>query len=77
LSIVTLARVMARAGAVRAMELDINPTWVHFNIYGPPAAGQPPSVPSVAYLLPDMGGPINRYVGSSNSRDFVALFRRS
>jgi hypothetical protein len=77
LSAASLARVMARAGAIRAMELDINPTWVHFNTYSPPAAGQPPSVPTVAYLLPDMGGPINRYVGSPNSRDFIALFRRS
>jgi hypothetical protein len=77
LSIVTLAHVMARAGAVRAMELDINPGWVHFNVYGPPAPGEPASVPSVTYLLPNMGGPINRYVGSLNSRDFVALFRRN
>jgi hypothetical protein len=77
LSIVTLAHVMARAGAVRAMEFDINPGWVHFNTFGPPALGQAPSVRSVAYLLPGMGGPINRYVGSLNSRDFVALFRRS
>ncbi|HSS09107.1 MAG TPA: phosphodiester glycosidase family protein, partial [Acidimicrobiales bacterium] len=68
LTIVTLAGVMARAGAVRAMELDINPGWVHFNTFGPPAAGQPPSVPSVAYLVPGMGEPINRYVGSPNSR---------
>jgi hypothetical protein len=77
LSIVTLANVMARAGAVRAMELDINPGWVHFNVYGPPAAGEPASVPNVTYLLPNMSGPINRYVGSLNSRDFVALFRRN
>jgi hypothetical protein len=77
LSIVTLARVMARAGAVRAMEFDINPTWVHFNVYGPPAPGQPATTPSVKYLLPDMGGPVSRYVGSLNSRDFIALFRRN
>jgi hypothetical protein len=77
LSILTLANVMARAGAVRAMELDINPGWVHFNVYGPPAPGEPATVPSVRYLLPNMGGPINRYVGSLNSRDFIALFRRN
>jgi hypothetical protein len=77
LSIVTLARVMARAGAVRAMELDINPGWVHFNTYGPPLPGQPASIPSVKYLVPGMTGPINRYVGSLNSRDFIALFRRN
>jgi len=77
LSILTLANEMARAGAVRAMELDINPGWVHFNVYGPPAPGEPASVPSVRYLLPNMGGPVNRYVGSLNSRDFIALFRRN
>jgi hypothetical protein len=63
------------------MELDINPGWVHFNIFGPPAAGQPPTTPSVVYLLPDMGGPLHRYVDSTqngqNGHDFVALFRRS
>ncbi|HSS08928.1 MAG TPA: phosphodiester glycosidase family protein, partial [Acidimicrobiales bacterium] len=81
LSAASLAGVMARAGAVRAMELDINPGWVHFNVFGPPTAGQPSTTPSVAYLLPDMGGPLHRYVDSTpngqNGHDFVALFRRS
>ena len=33
---------LARAGAVRAMELDINTAWVNFTSFDP-AAGQPAS----------------------------------
>jgi len=35
LNITTLARILARAGAVRAMELDINTDWVDFATYHP------------------------------------------
>jgi hypothetical protein len=70
----SLARVLARAGAVRAMELDINSAWVDFFTYAP-AAGQPPGSLSGAKLLPDMGSGPSRYLGA-NSRDFVAIFRR-
>jgi hypothetical protein len=73
LSAPTLASVLVRAGAVRAMELDINTAWVDFLTYGPPAApGQPPSVTK---LLTSMQASPNRYF-TANSRDFVALFRR-
>ena len=33
----SLALILQRAGAVRAMELDINSEWVTFNFYGGPA----------------------------------------
>jgi hypothetical protein len=75
LSAPTLAATLARAGAVRAMELDINSFWVDFFAYGPPLPGQP-GTPSVAKLIPDMQAATNRYF-TDNSRDFVALFRRS
>jgi hypothetical protein len=75
LSAGSLARVMARAGAVRAMELDINSEWVDFFSYGPAAAGQPAANLSVTKLLPDMRASLNRYFGA-NSRDFIAIFRR-
>ncbi|MDQ6618007.1 MAG: phosphodiester glycosidase family protein [Actinomycetota bacterium] len=73
LSITMLANVLSRAGAVRAMELDINSAWVEFVSYGPA-----PPVPTVAdtKLLPDMSGSTGKYLGG-NSRDFVALFRRA
>jgi hypothetical protein len=73
LSAPALASVMARAGAVRAMELDINSAWVDFFTYGPPAA--PGQLPSVTKLLTSMQASPNRYF-TANSRDFVALFRR-
>ncbi|MDQ1401676.1 MAG: hypothetical protein QOK20_3608 [Acidimicrobiaceae bacterium] len=73
LSISMLASVLARAGAIRAMELDINSSWVEFVSYGPaiPSAAMPD-----AKLLPDMSGGTSKYLGD-NSRDFVAVFRRS
>jgi hypothetical protein len=75
LSAPAMASVMARAGAVRAMELDINSAWVDFFTYGPPALGQPPDALAVTKLLPDMQAATNRYL-TANSRDFVAIFRR-
>jgi hypothetical protein len=68
-----LASVLARAGAVRAMELDINSAWVEFVSYGPVPPS--PTLPD-AKLLPDMSSGTSKYLGN-NSRDFIALFRRS
>ena len=34
-----LAQLLVRAGAVRGMQLDINPSWTVFVTYNPPAAG--------------------------------------
>jgi hypothetical protein len=67
----SLADVLVRAGAVRAMELDINSFWVSFNFYQHTAAGQEAS----AKLLPEMRRSASRYL-SNDSRDFIALFRR-
>ena len=72
LSASTLAAVLTRAGAVRAMELDINSTWVDFFTYGPNLLGGI----SVYKLLPDMRPSTNNYLTAS-SRDFIAVFRRS
>ena len=72
LSISMLANVLARAGAIRAMELDINSSWVDFVSYGPPTPS--PAVPDTQ-LLPDMSGGTGKYL-EDNSRDFVAVFRR-
>jgi hypothetical protein len=75
LSAASLAGVMARAGAVRAMELDINSEWVDYFTYAPAAPGQPSANLTVTKLLPDMRASLNRYF-SANSRDFIAIFRR-
>ena len=50
LDIADLANILVRAGAVRAMELDINTDWVNFSTYQPPigrrARPPPPTAPS-------------------------------
>ncbi|MFI5041463.1 MAG: hypothetical protein ACHQNA_06390, partial [Acidimicrobiales bacterium] len=71
LSASTLAAVLTRAGAVRAMELDINSAWVDFFSYGPNLLGGL----SVYKLLPDMRPSTSNYLTAS-SRDFIAVFRR-
>jgi hypothetical protein len=75
LSATTLAGVLVRAGAVRAMELDINSEWVDYFTYGPPAPTQAPTSLSATKLLPEMRASADRYL-TDNSRDFIAIFRR-
>ena len=65
----SLARVLQRTGAVRAMELDINYEWVSFNFFGTFGAGQPTK------LLPGMDRPPTRYL-TPDDRDFFAVFAR-
>ncbi len=65
----SLAQILIRAGAVRAMELDINSYWVTFISYARPWAGQPSS------LLPSMTRGPDRYL-SPDDRDFFAVFLR-
>ena len=67
LSIGTLARALARAGAVRAIELDINSYWVSFISYRKTAAREPRN------LLPSMTRPASRYL-SPDDRDFFAVY---
>jgi hypothetical protein len=65
----SLANTLVRAGAVRAMELDINSYWVSFIAYGAPGARQP------ANLLPDMNRSATRYL-TPDDRDFFAVYAR-
>jgi Phosphodiester glycosidase len=65
----SLAQILIRAGAVRAMELDINSYWVTLISYGRPGAGQPAS------LLPSMSRGPDRYL-SPDDRDFFAVYLR-
>ena len=74
LSIVDLANVLARAGAVRAMEMDINTSWVNFTSFNPPA-GQPASAATGTLLTYDEGTSPNRYFNPL-SRDFVTMSAR-
>lgn len=66
----SLARILQRAGAVRAMELDINYEWTTFNFYGGWGAAQPQK------LLPGMSRPATRYL-SPDDRDFFAVYARA
>jgi hypothetical protein len=65
----SIAQVLQRAGAVRAMELDINSEWVTFNFFGGWGASYPKK------LLPDMTRDATRYL-SPDDRDFFAVYAR-
>jgi hypothetical protein len=68
-TVVTLARVLRHAGAVRAMELDINPEWhtlitySHRHGLAPTLVEPQPMQAATRYLVPD-------------DRDFFAVYRR-
>ncbi len=72
LSAQTLADLLQRAGAVEAMELDINPEWTTFEYYR--AAGHPADPAPVA-MLPDQQSSPYRYY-SVWARDFTAVYAR-
>lgn len=65
----SLAEILKRAGAVRALELDINEDWVSFITYRHPGAGQP------SQLMPDILRPPERYL-VPDERDFFALYTK-
>jgi hypothetical protein len=65
----SLAKILQRAGAVRALELDINEDWTSFISYRHPGAGEPSN------LLPEMYRPPERYL-TPDERDFFAVYLR-
>jgi hypothetical protein len=65
----SLANTLIHAGAVRAMELDINSYWVSFITYGASFAGEPTN------LLPGMSRSAGRYL-TPDDRDFFAVYAR-
>jgi hypothetical protein len=65
----SLAQIMIHAGAVRAMELDINSYWPSFITYRGPGAKDP------ANLLPGMVRSPYRYL-TPDDRDFFAVYLR-
>jgi len=68
-TVITLARILQHAGAVRAMQLDINPEWPTLITYRHRGELTPTKVvpnyqqPATRYLVPD-------------DRDFFAVYRR-
>jgi hypothetical protein len=77
LNITTLADILARAGAVRAMELDINTDWVNFAYYTPKTATAAATPANGTDLLPGMFGAPDRYFEPWWSRDFFAMSART
>jgi hypothetical protein len=73
LNITDLADLLARAGAVRAMELDINTDWVNFSTYQPAAATGQATPANGTELLPGMTGTPDRYFQPWWARDFITL----
>jgi hypothetical protein len=65
----SLARILIHAGAVRAMELDINSYWVSFISYAHPGALDPSN------LLSEMNRSPSRYL-TPDDRDFFAVYSR-
>jgi hypothetical protein len=68
-TVASLARALIRAGAIRAMELDINSYWVTFISYGAAGAEEP------SKLLEGMERPATRYL-EPDDRDFFALYSK-
>ena len=68
-TVASLASILIHAGAVRAMELDINSYWPSFISYRFPGAGHP------ANLLADMVRSPLRYL-TPDDRDFFAVYLR-
>jgi hypothetical protein len=68
-TVITIAKILQHAGAVRAMEFDINPEWHTLITYGhrygldPKEVEPQPMQPRTRYLVPD-------------DRDFIAVYRR-
>lgn len=65
----SLAAILIRAGAVRAMQLDINTYWVSFISYGHPGAI------GAANLLPNIDRSSQRYL-TPDDRGFFAVYLR-
>ncbi len=69
----TLAESLQRAGAVRAMTLDINPEWVTFNFFSHTNAANP-ALTTGTKLYPQMQRSADRYLGpTQESRDFFSV----
>ena len=74
LSISDLANVLVRAGAVRAMQLDINTGWVQYSIFNG-AIGKPLNGSTAVPLLNGMESP-TRYFANWWNRDFFTMSLR-
>jgi hypothetical protein len=70
-----LAQLLVRAGAVRGMQLDINPDWPVFVTYDPPAGGRAAAANGRKLLSGIAQGPWT-FFESSWARDFITMSAR-
>jgi hypothetical protein len=70
-----LAELLVRAGAVRGMQLDINPNWPVFVTYGPPA-GTPAAPANGRKLLASTAQGRWTFFEASWARDFITMSAR-
>jgi hypothetical protein len=70
-----LAQLLVRAGAVRGMQLDINPNWPVFVTYDPPAGGRAAAANGRKLLSGTAQGP-GTFFESGWARDFVTMSAR-
>ena len=77
LNITSLANLLVRAGAVRAMELDINTDWVNLATWSPGSPDGSATAGNGKDLLDSMVGKPDRYFTPSWSRDFVTMSVRA
>ena len=73
LDIADLANILVRAGAVRAMELDINTDWVNYSTYAPSTPGGAATPANGSELLSGMTGTPGRYFQTWWARDFITM----
>lgn len=77
LDITQLASLLVAAGAVRAMELDINPAWTVFAAYAPQPAATLAGSGNGTDLLPGMQQSPSVFFDAAWGRDFVTMSARS
>jgi hypothetical protein len=71
-----LAQLLVRAGAVRGMQLDINPNWPVFVSYDPPAAGGLAAPSNGSKLLASTAQGPSTFFQATWARDFVTMSAR-
>lgn len=73
MNIVDLAEILVRAGAVRAMTLDMNPFWTVFATFSPRSTTGLASAANGKDLLATMEQPPGRFFESWDNRDFITM----
>jgi hypothetical protein len=73
MNIVDLAQLLVRAGAVRAMTLDMNPFWPVFATFSPSTLNGLASAANGQDLLSTMYQPPGRFYEAAYNRDFVTM----